>query len=84
MSALFAATYPERVSRLLLFGGFALATMLSDDWDERVAQRVKLWGTGAMIKTPWPSQAQNPDAVALVAKFERCPPVLGRLGLLRC
>ena len=37
MSALFAATYPERVSRLLLFGGFALATMLSDDWDERVA-----------------------------------------------
>ena len=84
MSALFAATYPERVSRLLLFGGFALATMLSDDWDERVAQRVKLWGTGAMIKTTWPSQAQNPDAVALVAKFERCPPVLGRLGLLRC
>jgi len=71
MSALFAATYPERVSRLLLFGGFALATMLSDDWDERVAQRVKLWRTGAMIKTTWPSQAQNPDAVALVAKFER-------------
>jgi pimeloyl-ACP methyl ester carboxylesterase len=27
MSALFAATYPERVSNLLLFGGFALAAM---------------------------------------------------------
>src|SRR5208283_4313204 len=30
MSALFAATYPERVSNLLLFGGFALSTMVGD------------------------------------------------------
>src|SRR5665647_508294 len=27
MSALFAATYPERVSRLVLFGGFSIPTM---------------------------------------------------------
>jgi class 3 adenylate cyclase/pimeloyl-ACP methyl ester carboxylesterase len=71
MSALFAATYPERVSQLILFGGFAVATMLTDDLEERVAQRVKLWGTGALIKAVWPSQALNQDAVALVAKFER-------------
>ena len=71
MGALFAATYPERVSQLILFGGFAVATMVTDDWEARVAQRVKLWGTGSMINTVWPSQARNPDAVALVAKFER-------------
>jgi pimeloyl-ACP methyl ester carboxylesterase len=68
MSALFAATYPERVSRLVLFGGFSIPTMLTE---ERIAQRVKLWGTGAMIKTASPSEAMNPDAVAMVAKFER-------------
>ena len=68
MSALFAATYPERVSRLVLFGGFSIPTMLTE---EKIAQRVKLWGTGAMIKTARPSQAMNPDTVALFAKFER-------------
>jgi pimeloyl-ACP methyl ester carboxylesterase len=30
MSALFAATYPERASNLLLFGGFALSAMAGD------------------------------------------------------
>jgi Adenylate and Guanylate cyclase catalytic domain/TAP-like protein len=45
--------------------------MLSNDMEERIAQRVKLWGTGAMIKTAWPSQAMNPDAIAQFAKFER-------------
>ena len=71
MSALFAATYPERVSHLILFGGFAEAATLSNDWDERIAQRVKVWGTGAMIKTAWPSRAANQDSINLVAKFER-------------
>jgi len=71
MSALFAATYPERVSKLLLFGGFAVATTLAGDVEQRVAQRMKFWGTGETIKTIWPSQAMNPDAVEMVAKFER-------------
>ena len=71
MSALFAATYPERVSQLILFGGFAVAAMLSNDMEERIAQRLKLWGTGEMIKTLAPSQATNQDAVARIAKFQR-------------
>ena len=45
-----------------------MPTMLTE---EIIAQRVKLWGTGAMIKTASPSEAMNPDAVAMVAKFER-------------
>jgi pimeloyl-ACP methyl ester carboxylesterase len=68
MSALFAATYPEGVLQLILFGGFAAATMLPEDWQARVAQRTKLWDAVSMINTVWPSQARNPDAVALVLR----------------
>lgn len=67
MSALFAATYPERVSRLVLFGGYAWANLP----EEMIAQRVALWGTGVMIKGLNPDEAANPDAVNQIAKFER-------------
>ena len=69
MSALFAATYPERVSRLILFGGYVKRRDVI--LEELLEQRVKLWGTGAMIKRVAPSLAANPDAVAQFAKFER-------------
>ena len=52
----------------LLFGGFSIPSMLTE---ERIAQRIKLWGTGAMIKTASPSQATKPDIVAQMAQFER-------------
>jgi class 3 adenylate cyclase len=71
MSAMFAATYPQRVSHLVLFGGFSVPRMLLEDLERRIEERVKRWGTGFMIKTAWPSQASNPEAVELVAKFER-------------
>jgi class 3 adenylate cyclase len=73
MSALFAATYPERVSQLILYGGFArFADMHEADRLERVLERaVKLWGTGALIKRVRVSQLGNPDAVKQFAKFER-------------
>jgi len=71
MCALFAATYPERVSRLILFGGYVHRRDMSGKQEERALQRAKLWGTGAMIKTVAPSAATNPDAVARFGKFER-------------
>jgi class 3 adenylate cyclase/pimeloyl-ACP methyl ester carboxylesterase len=67
MSALFAATHPDRVSRLILFGGFAK----SISTPEMVEQRLKLFGTGAVIKQLMPDQADNPEAVAQMAKFQR-------------
>jgi class 3 adenylate cyclase len=67
MSAFFAAAYPERVSRLVLFGGFAKSWAT----DEGILQRVKLWGTGSMIKGVSPSEATNKEAVSRMAKFER-------------
>jgi class 3 adenylate cyclase/pimeloyl-ACP methyl ester carboxylesterase len=73
MSALFAATYPERVSQLILFGGFArFADLVGAENMEKVLRRaVKLWGTGATINLILPSQAANQDMVNLFAKFER-------------
>lgn len=77
MSILFAATYPERVSHLVLFGGFARAADLwppgttADALEARIAMRMKNWGNGDMMKIVVPSQATNNNAVALLGKFER-------------
>jgi class 3 adenylate cyclase len=67
MSAFFAAANPERVSKLILFGGFAKGFMT----EEMMAERVKLWGTGVLINRLWASQATNREAVMQLAKFER-------------
>jgi class 3 adenylate cyclase len=69
MSALFAATYPDRVSSLILYGGYVRRSDVN--LDEVLQERVRLWGTGAMLKRAAPSLAADPDAVAQFAKFER-------------
>jgi pimeloyl-ACP methyl ester carboxylesterase len=80
MSILFAATYPERVSKLILFGTFAVSGgFTAPDAIERL---VKVWGAGVMIKSALPSQAENPEAVALLAKFERLSTSPGALRSL--
>lgn len=70
MSVLFAATYPERTSKLMLFGGYRRRSDLGDG-EERATLLSKQWGTGAMINRVGPSLATNPDAVAQFAKYER-------------
>ena len=73
MSALFAATYPDRVSQLVLIGGFARSAdrFVPEELDQRIAQVVKLWGTGEIIKTVEPSMATNSQAIDQTAKLER-------------
>ena len=72
MSVLFAATYPERVSQLVLFGGFALASeVVPNQLESKIAQSIKVWGTGAMIRGVIASQATNPEAVSQFGKLER-------------
>ena len=80
MSIMFAATYPERASHLILFGSFATSGRFNAP--ESVEQLVKVWGSGVMIKSVVPSLAGNPDAVALVAKFERLSTSPGALRSL--
>ena len=67
MSALFAATYPDRVSKLVLFGGYASASLT----EEAIMQRFKLWGTGVMARALIPDRLDDQDAVNQIAKFER-------------
>ena len=71
MSVLFAATYPERVSHLVLVGAWVRASVPDDVWRERLERVVKAWGTGQVLKPVFKSQATNADAVAQLAKLER-------------
>jgi pimeloyl-ACP methyl ester carboxylesterase len=84
MSALFAATYPERVAQLVLFGGFAFPTFLSNNLEERIARIVKAWGTGEMMRTVIPSQAANQEVVSRFAKLERLSASPGAVRRSRC
>jgi class 3 adenylate cyclase len=77
---LFAATYPERTSALVLWGAMARSTQADDyPWattreavleanDELIAP---LWGQGATIEIFAPSLADDPRAREMQARFER-------------
>jgi class 3 adenylate cyclase len=67
MSVLFAATYPERVSHLILFGGLTYPVLSR----ESSLKAVKYWGAGRLASAFDPREATNPDFVKQVAKFER-------------
>jgi pimeloyl-ACP methyl ester carboxylesterase len=71
MSILFAATYPDRVAQLLLFGSFAARSAFQrGNLEERVAGIVKAWGTAELTRTVIPSQTSQ-DAISQFAKLER-------------
>jgi len=77
MSVLFAATYPERVSRLVLFGGLArVADLMPPNLSPEAAQDrltaiVKGWGNGQFLSRVFSSDMGNPEAMARIAKFEK-------------
>ena len=80
ISVMFAATYPERVSHLILFGGFARFTAApgypyirtEEELTRRVEAMVKHWGTGSLaIRSFLPSQAGRPEMIELFGKLER-------------
>lgn len=91
MSILFAASFPERVSALALYGGMARSTKAEDyPWASPVEALREAseeffadsWGQGDSIEVFAPSVAENPDARAWVAKFERqaaSPRAMGQL-----
>jgi pimeloyl-ACP methyl ester carboxylesterase/class 3 adenylate cyclase len=73
MSILFGATYPERVSHLVLIGCFSRsADRFSDEaWTVRLEQVVKNWGAGDLIQRVAPSEAGKPASVAQFGRYER-------------
>jgi class 3 adenylate cyclase len=80
MCMLFAATYPERTSALVLWGAMARSTAAPDyPWaPEKEAAReaqeeliAPLWGKGATVEIFSPSLAETPGAREFQARFER-------------
>lgn len=77
MSVLFATTYPERVSQLVLFGGLARIMDLMppnlppEVVQERLAAVVRGWGNGQFLGRVFASDFGNPEALARIAKFEK-------------
>ena len=80
LSMLFAATYPEKVSHLILFGGYARMMATADYefgfpeeqrsvWEKLIDET---YGTGDPgIRYFWASSMQRPEAIQQFAKLER-------------
>ena len=80
MSAFFAATYPDRVSHLVLYGGFARFAQ-TDGYpvgpsEEQIRQSVSAYGTGKVFRISAPGWEADPLIRPLLAKYERlsCSP----------
>ena len=79
MSLLFAATYPERVRSLVLFGSFARAIAGPDyphGFTAEIAERfidgiAPLWGTGRVLAATTSDMDGDADLLAVAARYER-------------
>ena len=80
MSALFAATYPERTTALVMFGSYARRTSapgypwaVSPEEHERYMSRIEAeWGTRFDIEMRAPTAAKDPaQAAVLIRRFQR-------------
>jgi pimeloyl-ACP methyl ester carboxylesterase len=74
MSVVFAATHPDRVSRLILYGGFArfvdkFGSVQASE--EMISKRTEFWGDGSTLKAIIPAQNHTPELLTQYAKFER-------------
>jgi class 3 adenylate cyclase/pimeloyl-ACP methyl ester carboxylesterase len=78
MSALFAATYPERVSHLILIGGFIRSghTIPDAEFEALAEKIVGNWGSGQMMKRVVGIADDNKEALMRLGRFERmsCSP----------
>jgi class 3 adenylate cyclase len=79
MAALFAATYPERVSALVLYATFARATRAPGyEWAWRAEERnlhmdelVEHWGEGRVVAGVAPSEMHDPSFMEWAGRLER-------------
>lgn len=72
MSVLFAATYPTRVTQLILYGSYARrvdAEPMSDEAQLRFIE--ESWGTGAVLGARSASRVDDPAAREALARMER-------------
>jgi pimeloyl-ACP methyl ester carboxylesterase len=79
LAALFAATYPDRVSALILYATFARATWApgyewawpAEERDRKMAELVDRWGEGLVAAGVAPSEAGDPSFMEWAGRLER-------------
>jgi pimeloyl-ACP methyl ester carboxylesterase len=74
MSMLFAATHPDRITALVLYGSYAHFStwvMPPDKLEAFIDSADANWGTGASLNSFAPGQANNPEFRDWWARFER-------------
>ena len=76
MSLMFAATYPERATALVLYGTFASVkdppwAESRERWEEMIQEWADRWGEGILLRVNAPSMANDPAAVEWCGKLER-------------
>jgi class 3 adenylate cyclase len=74
MALMFAATYPERTSALVLYGTLASIKGIrgsSEEFEQMLTDLSAHWGEGKLVALNAPSQAQNESFVRLVGRLER-------------
>jgi class 3 adenylate cyclase len=79
MAALFAATYPERVSALVLYATFARATWAPGyDWawpaearNQAMEELIAQWGEGRVVAAVAPSEMNDPAFMEWAGRLER-------------
>lgn len=76
MSVLFAATYPERVSHLVLVGSYTNSWRSDKVFEAFVTATVAAWGSGLSMKRVLGTRDGNESEIALLGKLERlsCSP----------
>ena len=91
ISILFAATYPDRVRALVLYGAFARQLrddhdypigLRPEDVDAHVAYTEARWGTGVGLRLYCPSASDDPVARDQLGRFQRGVGQPGRRDLL--
>jgi pimeloyl-ACP methyl ester carboxylesterase/DNA-binding winged helix-turn-helix (wHTH) protein len=87
MSLLFAATYPERATALVLYGTFASIKdkpwgASRDQWEEMLQDWEDRWGEGVLLNVNAPSMANNPVAAEWCGTLERASASPGSIKAL--
>jgi class 3 adenylate cyclase/pimeloyl-ACP methyl ester carboxylesterase len=85
MSILFAATYPERVSHLILIGGFVHSgyAISEEAYGAALTSSIAAWGTGQSMKHVMGTPDENEREMALLGKYERLASSPGAYKTLR-
>jgi class 3 adenylate cyclase/alpha-beta hydrolase superfamily lysophospholipase len=71
LSALFAATYPERCQRLILYGAFARFPISAEDLEPLLNYVDRAWGNGRSLRAFAPSRQGDPAMLQWWGRFER-------------